>query len=75
MAGFFLHSVEEGLLFGILTLGVYISFKVLNFPDLTVDGSYPLGAAVAGIMIFRGVNPLLTLPIAVLAGALAGLMT
>jgi len=75
LAGFFLHSVEEGLLFGILTLGVYISFRVLNFPDLSVDGSYPLGAAVAGMMIFRGVNPFLTLPVAVVAGALAGLMT
>jgi len=74
-AGFFLHSVEEGLLFGILTLGVYISFRVLNFPDLSVDGSYPLGASIAGMMIFRGINPFLTLPVAILAGALAGLMT
>lgn len=75
LAGFILHSVEEGLLFGILALGVYISFRVLSFPDLSVDGSYPLGAAVAGVMIFRGVNPFLTLPVAVLAGALAGLLT
>jgi len=75
LAGFILHSVEEGLLFGILALGVYLSFRVLNFPDLSVDGSYPLGAAVAGVMIFRGANPFLTLPVAVLAGALAGLLT
>lgn len=75
MLGFILHSLEEGLLFGILALGVYISFRVLDFPDLSVDGSYPLGAAVAGVMIFRGTNPFLTLPIAVLAGALAGLLT
>lgn len=75
LAGFILHSVEEGLLFGILALGVYISFRVLSFPDLSVDGSYPLGAAVAGVMIFRGTNPFLTLPVAVLAGALAGLLT
>ena len=75
LAGFILHSVEEGLLFGILALGVYISFRVLNFPDLSVDGSYPLGAAIAGIMIVQGINPFLTLPVAVLAGALAGLLT
>lgn len=75
LVGFILHSVEEGLLFGILALGVYISFRVLSFPDLSVDGSYPLGAAVAGVMIFRGANPFLTLPVAVLAGALAGLLT
>jgi len=75
LAGFILHSVEEGLLFGILALGVYISFRVLNFPDLSVDGSYPLGAAIAGIMIVQGISPFFTLPVAVLAGALAGLLT
>ncbi len=58
-----------------MALGVYITFKVLNFPDLTVDGSYPLGAAVSAIMIIKGVNPFLSLLVAVLAGILAGLLT
>jgi len=72
---FILHGIEEGLLFAIMALGVYISFRVLNFPDLSVDGSYPLGAAVAAIMIFKGLNPFLVLPLSILAGALAGLLT
>jgi len=75
LVAFILHGIEEGLLFAILALGVYISFRVLDFPDLTVDGSYPLGAAVAAIMIFKGSNPFLVLPLSILAGALAGLLT
>ena len=75
LVDFILHSLEEGFLFAIMALGVYISFRVLNFPDLTVDGSYPLGAAVASVMIFRGMNPFLTLLFSALAGALAGLLT
>ncbi len=75
MLSFIIHVLEEGMLFGVMALGVYITFKVLNFPDLTVDGSYPLGAAVSAIMIIKGVNPFLSLLVAVLAGILAGLFT
>lgn len=65
----------EGLIFGIMALGVYISYKVLDFADLSVDGTFPLGAAVSAAMIAHGMNPWLTLPASFLAGALAGTLT
>jgi putative tryptophan/tyrosine transport system permease protein len=68
-------AIELGLLYGLVGLGVYLSFRVLNFPDLTVDGSFPLGGAVAATLIVHGVNPLLATVMAILAGALAGLCT
>ncbi|MEO1387224.1 MAG: ABC transporter permease [Cyanobacteria bacterium J06634_6] len=71
----FFGAVETGLLYGFLSLGVYLSFRVLDFPDLTVDGSFPLGAAVAGVLIVSGVNPFVATGIAILAGGLAGLCT
>lgn len=67
--------IEQGLIYGILALGLYITYKILDFPDLTVDGSFPLGAAVTAALITRGVNPYLTLLAAFLAGALAGICT
>ena len=72
---FFITILEQGLIYGILALGVYITYKILDFPDLTVDGSFPLGAAVTAALITRGVNPYLTLPAAFLIGVLAGLCT
>ena len=72
---FFITILEQGLIYGILALGVYITYKILDFPDLTVDGSFPLGAAVTAALITRGVDPYLTLPIAFLAGVLAGICT
>lgn len=67
--------IEQGLIYGILALGLYITYKILDFPDLTVDGSFPLGAAVTAALITRGVNPYLTLLAAFLAGALVGICT
>ena len=72
---FAISIVEQGLIYGILALGIYITYKILDFPDLTVDGSFPLGAAVTALLITKGVNPYLTLPIAFLVGALAGTCT
>ncbi|MDY3016758.1 ABC transporter permease [Blautia sp.] len=72
---FLITIIEQGLIYGILALGVYITYKILDFPDLTTDGSFPLGAAVTAALITRGVNPYLTLPIAFAAGALAGVCT
>lgn len=72
---FLITILEQGLIYGILGLGVYITYKILDFPDLTADGSFPLGAAVTAALIGRGVNPYLTLPAAFLAGALAGTCT
>ena len=67
--------VEQGLIYGILALGVYITYKILDFPDLTTDGSFPLGAAVTAALITKGANPYLTLLAAFAAGALAGVCT
>lgn len=72
---FLITILEQGLIYGILGLGVYITYKILDFPDLTADGSFPLGAAVTAALIGRGVNPYLTLPAAFCAGALAGVCT
>ena len=52
---------EQGLIYGILALGVYITYKILDFPDLTVDGSFPLGGAVTALLITKGINPYLSL--------------
>lgn len=72
---FFVSVAEQGLIYGILALGVYITYKILDFPDLTVDGSFPLGAAITAAFITRGMNPYLTLPLAFLAGMAAGVCT
>ena len=73
--GIYITILEQGLIYGILALGVYITYKILDFPDLTVDGSFPLGAALTATMITRGVHPILTLPASFLIGVLAGVCT
>lgn len=73
--GIYITILEQGLIYGILALGVYITYKILDFPDLTVDGSFPLGAALTATMITRGVHPILTLPTSFLIGVLAGVCT
>lgn len=72
---FVISILEQGLIYGILALGVYITYKILDFPDLTVDGSFPLGGAVTAFLLTRGMNPYLSLVLAFLAGALAGICT
>ena len=72
---FAVSILEQGLIYGILALGIYITYKILDFPDLTVDGSFPLGAAVTALMITKGANPYLTLPAAFAAGVVAGICT
>lgn len=72
---FAVSILEQGLIYGILSLGIYITYKILDFPDLTVDGSFPLGAAVTALLITRGVNPYLTLVAAFLVGVIAGICT
>ena len=72
---FAVSILEQGLIYGILALGIYITYKILDFPDLTVDGSFPLGAAVTALMITKGANPYLTLPAAFAAGVAAGICT
>lgn len=70
-----LGVLEQGFVYALLSLGVYITFKILDFPDMSVDSTFPLGAAVTALMISKGLNPLLTLPAALVAGALAGVVT
>ncbi|MBD5548560.1 MAG: ABC transporter permease [Lachnospiraceae bacterium] len=70
-----LSVLEQGMIYAIMALGVYITYKILDFPDLTVDGSFPMGAAIACILISKGMNPYVTLPISFAAGALVGMIT
>ena len=65
----FYGALETGLIYGLVAFGIYLSFRVLDFPDLTVDGSFPLGAAVAAMLIIEGWNPWLATGCAVLAAA------
>lgn len=67
--------LEQGLICGITALGIYITYQILDFPDLTVDGSYPLGAAVSAVFLVRGGNPFLALAASFFAGAAAGICT
>lgn len=71
----FLSVLEQGLIYAVLSLGVYITYKILDFPDMSVDSSFPLGAAVTALMIQSGISPLWTLPASMVAGAAAGALT
>lgn len=70
-----INILEEGFIYGIMAMGVYITYSVLDFPDLSVDGTLPLGACVTGVLIAGGVNPVLALALAFLAGCAAGACT
>ena len=71
----FWGAVELGLVYAFVAVGVFLAFRVLDFPDLTVDGSFPLGAAVTAVLIIAGVNPWLAACVAMVAGAAAGIVT
>lgn len=71
----FFGAVEIGLVYALVAIGVFLSFRILDFPDLTVDGSFPLGAAVCAVLLIAGANPWLASLAAALAGAGAGLVT
>ncbi|MDR1036026.1 MAG: ABC transporter permease [Deltaproteobacteria bacterium] len=71
----FAGAIELGLVYGLMALGVYLTFRVLDFPDLTVDGSLTLGAAVSAVCITKGLNPFLSLLPAMAAGFMAGTVT
>lgn len=71
----FFGALELGLIYGLVALGVYLTFRVLDFPDLTVDGSFPMGAAVAATAIVSGINPWLATGMAILAGGATGWVT
>ena len=65
----------EGLVYGLMVLGVFITFRVLDFPDLTVDGSFPLGAAIMAVMLVNNINPFIALVVVFAAGVAAGTVT
>jgi putative ABC transport system permease protein len=71
----FFGALEMGLIYGLVALGVYLTFRVLDFPDLTVDGSFPMGAAVAATGIISGMDPWLATGLAIIASALTGWIT
>ena len=75
MLTIFIGILEEGFAYAILALGVYITYKILDFPDLSVDGTFPLGGAITVVLITAGVNPVLTLLLSFLTGAAAGIIT
>lgn len=75
MVDLIISTVTQGFIYALISFGVYITYTILDFPDLSVDGSFPLGAAVTALLLTKGVNPYLTLLIALGCGALAGLCT
>lgn len=70
-----LGAVEQGFVYGIMVIGVYLTFRILDFPDLTVDGSLPLGASISAVAITSGINPFLSLVFAAAGGFAAGMVT
>lgn len=75
MLDLIISTLTQGFIYAMLSYGIYITYKILDFPDLTVDGSFPLGAAVTALLLVKGVNPYLTLLAALVSGAAAGFVT
>ena len=75
MNSFWVSTLEQSFIFGIMVLGVYITYKVLDFPDLSVDGSFPLGASITAFCLTRGIDPFLASFLALIGGALSGAIT
>ncbi|MCG8339150.1 MAG: ABC transporter permease [Proteobacteria bacterium] len=70
-----LGALEQGLVYGIMAIGVYLTFRILDFPDLTVDGSLPLGASITALALTSGINPFVALLLSIIGGFLAGMVT
>lgn len=75
MSGFLIGVLEQGFIFAIVALGVYITYKILDFPDLSVDGTFPLGAALTALCLSKGINPFMACIFSIIAGMIAGIMT
>ena len=75
MLDLIISTLTQGFIYAMLSYGIYITYKILDFPDLTVDGSFPLGAAVTALLLVNGANPYLTLLAALAVGAAAGFVT
>ena len=70
-----INILEQGLLFSIVAIAVYITYKILDFPDMSVDGTFPMGAAISAALLVKGVNPWVSILAAAAGGALAGAVT
>ncbi len=70
-----INTLIQGFIYALLSYGVFITYKILDFPDLTVDGSFPLGSAITAILLVNGANPYVTLLVSALLGAIAGFVT
>jgi len=70
-----MNVLEQGLLFSIVAIAVYITYKILDFPDMSVDGTFPLGAAISATLLVNGVNPWISIAAAAFGGAIAGAIT
>ena len=68
-------AISQGILWGLMTLGVYLTFRILNVADMTVDGSFAAGGAVTAILITKGMNPILSLLFVFITGLITGLAT
>lgn len=75
MMDLIISTATQGFIYALLSYGIYITYKILDFPDLTVDGSFPLGAAITAVLLVKGVSPFTALFAAILVGAVAGLVT
>ena len=73
--GVLINILEQGLLFSIVAIAVYITYKILDFPDMSVDGTFPMGAAISAALLVQGVNPWVSIVVAAIGGALAGAIT
>ena len=75
LPGLFFGVINEGLLYGIVSLGVYITYKILDFPDMSVDGSFPLGMSITSILLLNSINPYFALLLSFLCGCIVGVIT
>ena len=75
MMDLIISTATQGFIYALLSYGIYITYKILDFPDLTVDGSFPLGAAITAVLLVNGMNPFVAMLAAILVGAVAGLVT
>ena len=70
-----INILEQGLLFSIVAIAVYITYKILDFPDMSVDGTFPMGAAISAALLVKGINPWISIIVAAAGGAIAGSVT
>ena len=73
--GIIIGILNEGLIYAIVSFGVYITYKILDFPDMTVDGSFPLGMSTTAVLLIHDINPIITLIISFIVGVVAGIIT